>query len=56
LDGDQIHLRAEILSPDGREVQSCDTSFPANDHEAPLALARGLLDRASPPLRALFHG
>jgi hydroxymethylbilane synthase len=51
-----IRLRAEILSPDGSEVHRCDTSFPAGDMEAPLTLARGLLDRASPSLRALFAG
>jgi hydroxymethylbilane synthase len=56
LDGDHIHLRAEIISPDGREVHSCDTRFPADDAQAPLVLARNLLDRASPSLRALFHG
>ncbi len=54
VEGDHIHLRAEILSPDGREVHDCDTSFPIGDNEAPLTLARGLLGRASPSLRALF--
>jgi hydroxymethylbilane synthase len=56
LHGDEIHLRAEIVAPDGREIQEADSRFPAGDIEAPLALARLLLDRASPGLRALFSG
>lgn len=54
LDGRQIHLRAEILSPDGREAQACDTRFPSEDAAAPADLARQMLGRASPALRALF--
>jgi hydroxymethylbilane synthase len=54
LDGDQIRLRAEILSGDGRESESCDSRFASGDAEAPLALARGMLDRAPPGLRMLF--
>ncbi|MEA3034119.1 MAG: hydroxymethylbilane synthase [Sphingomonadales bacterium] len=56
LQGDTIRLRAEILSPDGFEVQACDTHFPAGDSAAPLDLARQLLGRASPSLRSLFGG
>jgi hydroxymethylbilane synthase len=56
LDGDQIHLRAEILSPDGSEIQGCDERFAAKDRDRPLELARQLLSRASPSLRALFAG
>ena len=54
LEGDHFHLRAEILSPDGREVQSIDTRFPAADEAAPGDLAREMLGRATPALRALF--
>jgi hydroxymethylbilane synthase len=54
LHGDEIHLRGEILSPDGSEKHDCDARFPADDQAAPLALARDLLNRASPALRALF--
>jgi hydroxymethylbilane synthase len=54
--GGDMRLRAEILSPDGREVQACDTRFPAGDEAAPADLARQLLGRASPALRALFAG
>ncbi len=45
--GGTIVLRAEILLPDGSEVQ-------AGGSEDPAALARTLLARASPDLRALF--
>jgi hydroxymethylbilane synthase len=55
-EGGDLRLRAEILSPDGREVQSCDTSFPAGDERVPADLARQLLGRASPALRAFFAG
>ena len=51
-----IHLRAEILTPDGREVRRAEARFVAEDRDAPLALARTLLDKASPALRALFNG
>jgi hydroxymethylbilane synthase len=54
LEGDQIRLRAEILTPDGREAERIDTAFPAADQAAPAELARELLHRASPALRALF--
>ena len=56
LEGDQIRLRAEILTPDGRETERIDTSFPAADEAAPREIARQLLHRASPALRALFAG
>ena len=48
-DGDGIWLRAEILLPDGSEVCGGEGGDPA-------ALARELLDAASPGLRALFAG
>jgi hydroxymethylbilane synthase len=54
LDGGEIHLRGEIISPDGREVHRCDERFAADDREAPLEIARCLLGKASPALRALF--
>ncbi len=56
LEGDHIHLRAEILTGDGRETERCDTRFPAGDERAPIELARDMLRRASPALRALFAG
>jgi hydroxymethylbilane synthase len=44
---DGIWLRAEILSPDGREVRS-------GEGDAPAALAAALLDQASADLKAMF--
>jgi hydroxymethylbilane synthase len=56
LDGDEVHLRAEVLTNDGKEVERAEIRFPAGNAEAPLQLARALLDRASPAIRALFAG
>ena len=56
LDGGTIHLRAEILTNDGREREAAEARFPVGDTDAPLALARELLGRAAPSLRALFAG
>lgn len=47
LDGDTLHIRGEILMPDGSERQ-------AGESDDPTALARALLERASPELRAIF--
>jgi hydroxymethylbilane synthase len=55
-DGAMIRLRAEILMPDGREFERCDVQFPPEDGNVPGDLARQLLARASPELRALFAG
>jgi hydroxymethylbilane synthase len=54
--GDAILLRAEILTMDGSEQQAGEIGFAAGDDEAPLALARRLLEQASPALRLLFSG
>ena len=56
IEGDEIRLRAEILTNDGAEVQRGEARFAPGDAEAPMALARTLLDRAGPALRALFAG
>jgi hydroxymethylbilane synthase len=56
MEGDTIHLNAQLLTHDGSEVVSGEIRFPAGDIEAPLALAASLLDRASPALRSLFAG
>ena len=56
LDGEEIRLRAEILTNDGREIERGEIRFAAGDKAAPLELARTLLDRAGPALRALFAG
>jgi len=47
-----VRLEAEILSGDGREVQAGTT----DPDGSPAALARLLLERASPALRAMFAG
>lgn len=54
LEGDQIRLRAEILTEDGSETERCDRTYAAGDEAVPLELARAMLDAASPRLRALF--
>lgn len=55
IDGDGIHLIAEIISPDGRETVREEARLARGDHGAAVAIGRALLDRASPALRALFE-
>jgi len=50
----QVHLRAEILTEDGSQFEAGEIIFPFHETSAPQALARILLDRAGPDLRALF--
>lgn len=54
IEGDEIRLRAEILSEDGREREAGDSRFADRDEAAPIELARAMLERASPRLRMLF--
>jgi hydroxymethylbilane synthase len=54
LDGDEIWLRAEILTEDGTEREGGERRFPSGDEKAPLELAHDLLGRATPRLRGLF--
>jgi len=49
-----MFMRAEILSPDGSEVHSADEELHGADFLSPGDLARQLLSRASPALRAMF--
>ena len=56
VEGDEIHLRAEILTPDGRECERIDLRFPLADRAAPGQIARQMLQRAGPALRMLFAG
>ena len=53
-DGDSVLLKAEILSPDGREVVAGEILCAAGDRAGASALARDLLAQASPALRARF--
>jgi hydroxymethylbilane synthase len=55
IDGDEISLRAEILSAEGLERVSDRLRLARGDHEAAMALGKALLSRASPTLRALFE-
>jgi len=50
----QIHLRAEILSEDGRERIADEVRFKVGDDEAASGLARSMLDRAPEEIRQLF--
>lgn len=52
--GDGIWMTAEILSPDGREVRRKEMNLYGEDLATPPDLARGLLEMASPALRAMF--
>jgi hydroxymethylbilane synthase len=54
LKGDEIRLRAEILSEDGRDVERGERRFPSGDERAPLELAAEMLARAPLRLQALF--
>jgi hydroxymethylbilane synthase len=54
IEGDEIHLRAEILSEDGMQCEADEIRFARGDASGPATLARLLLDRAAPSLRALF--
>lgn len=57
MDRGRIHLRAEILAPDGHEVQAGEVVYTvAKEEERPGELAAELLGRASPALRSLFAG
>lgn len=56
LDNGDYHLRAQIFSPDGREIVAGELTAPATDARArAMELGRDLLSRASPALRALFE-
>ena len=56
VDGEGLFLRAEIISPDGRETVREEARLPRGDEVAAESIGRMLLDRASPVLRALFTG
>ncbi len=49
-----VHLRAEILSEDGRERVRDEASFAGGDEDAPAELARAMLGRAPESIRRLF--
>lgn len=51
-----IHIRAEIILPDGTETVTGEAMLTRGSDEGALALGDSLLARASPALRALFEG
>ncbi|MBA4094908.1 MAG: hydroxymethylbilane synthase, partial [Candidatus Accumulibacter sp.] len=56
IDGDTVTLRAEILTEDGSECVADRITLAGGDAGGAAALARTLLDRATPALRGLFTG
>jgi len=54
IDGVTVHLRAEILLPDGSEFVAGSKSFDTGDVSAPAILADTLLGKASAELKAIF--
>jgi len=54
VDGDTVHLRAEILSENGDRHVGGEARFARGDHDAARALGVSLLERAPDTLRALF--
>ena len=49
-----IHLKAQVFSEDGSEMEAGEVGFALGDTTAPAKLAGELLGKASPELRALF--
>lgn len=54
--GDELTMRAVLLSPDGAERCEAELRFPVADGEGPRELARILLDRAAPAIAVHFAG
>lgn len=50
----EVHLRAEILSPDGKERVRDETRFASGRDEEPAKLARRMLESAPDAIRRLF--
>jgi hydroxymethylbilane synthase len=56
VDGDELFLRAEIISPDGSETVREEARLARGDSSGAQAVGSALLDRATSGLRALFEG
>jgi len=54
MEGADVRLMAQILGEDGAEEHRGEALLPDGDAEGAIALAKDLLERASPALRALF--
>jgi hydroxymethylbilane synthase len=50
----RVHLRAEILSEDGKDCVADEARFAIGDEQAPAELARAMLGRAPESIRRLF--
>jgi hydroxymethylbilane synthase len=55
-DGEALHLRAALFSPDGAERIEGAARFTAGDADGPAGLAEALLSRAVPAISAHFTG
>ncbi|MBO9574205.1 MAG: hydroxymethylbilane synthase [Sphingobium sp.] len=56
IEGEDIRLRAQILSEDGAEQLRDEALLPGGSTDAAMTLGRRMLEQASPVLRALFAG
>ena len=54
LEGGKLHLRAQIFSADGGEMIEDRAMFACGDDDTPEALARNMLAKAPPSIRAVF--
>jgi hydroxymethylbilane synthase len=54
IEGGKIHLRAQLLSEDGRDQVRDEALFECADHEAPKRLAQRMLEKAPDSIRSLF--
>jgi len=55
-EGETLHMRAALFSPDGRQRCDGEGRFAAGDPAGPESLAADLLARAAPEIQALFTG
>ena len=55
-DGDLLHLRAALFSPDGSERCDGEARFAPGDSEGPARLAAALLAKAVPAIANHFAG
>ena len=56
IDGEELHMRAALFSPDGAERVGGEMRFAADDASAPARLAADLLARAAPAITVHFTG
>ena len=56
VEGDDLWLRAELLSENGAEVVRDDARLAIGSEESAAALAIAMLERSPPAIRRLFPG